>query len=175
MDLKIAAFERLNAAKASAAEGAVEPAYHAVFIRAPAILSAGPEVEVLAKVTAKPCKLAQESLRSTTVASGAKSGGKSKAEAGSEEGAEGAAKRQKFATKAEADFFAVNEAAKKFATKADDDFFAAEKDDDAARPREVIVAARQGNLMATAFHPEFTNDRRWHQLFLEMVRDNSAK
>jgi 5'-phosphate synthase pdxT subunit len=35
---------------------------------------------------------------------------------------------------------------------------------------QVIVAVRQGPLLATAFHPELTNDPRWHQLFLDMVR-----
>ncbi len=32
------------------------------------------------------------------------------------------------------------------------------------------VAARQGDLLVTAFHPEFTDDRRIHALFVEMVR-----
>ena len=32
-----------------------------------------------------------------------------------------------------------------------------------------IVAVRQGNLMATSFHPEITNDNRIHKYFLEMV------
>jgi len=31
-----------------------------------------------------------------------------------------------------------------------------------------IVAARQGNLLATAFHPELTDDLRFHRLFLQM-------
>lgn len=31
-----------------------------------------------------------------------------------------------------------------------------------------IVAARQGNLMATSFHPELTGDNRLHQLFLSI-------
>ncbi|MBI2165681.1 MAG: pyridoxal 5'-phosphate synthase glutaminase subunit PdxT [Chloroflexi bacterium] len=30
------------------------------------------------------------------------------------------------------------------------------------------VAMRQGNLLATAFHPELTHDQRFHQLFLGM-------
>jgi len=34
----------------------------------------------------------------------------------------------------------------------------------------VIVALRQGSILATAFHPELTHDNRWHQLFMEMVR-----
>jgi 5'-phosphate synthase pdxT subunit len=37
-------------------------------------------------------------------------------------------------------------------------------------PRQgTIVAARQDNLLATAFHPELTPDRRFHQLFLKMA------
>jgi len=31
-----------------------------------------------------------------------------------------------------------------------------------------IVAARQGNLLATSFHPELTDDPRVHQLFLSL-------
>lgn len=31
-----------------------------------------------------------------------------------------------------------------------------------------IVAARQGRLLATSFHPELTNDTRLHELFLEI-------
>jgi 5'-phosphate synthase pdxT subunit len=37
-----------------------------------------------------------------------------------------------------------------------------------------IVAIRQGCVLATAFHPELTGDRRVHQLFCEMVRRSSA-
>ena len=35
-----------------------------------------------------------------------------------------------------------------------------------------IVAARQGNLLAAAFHPELTNDLRFHQYFLDIVTDH---
>jgi len=35
-----------------------------------------------------------------------------------------------------------------------------------------IVAVRQGNLLATSFHPEITGDTRVHRLFVEMVRSN---
>lgn len=31
-----------------------------------------------------------------------------------------------------------------------------------------IVAARQGRLLATVFHPELTNDTRFHELFLDL-------
>lgn len=33
-----------------------------------------------------------------------------------------------------------------------------------------IVAVRQGNLLATAFHPELTGDLRMHRRFVELVR-----
>jgi 5'-phosphate synthase pdxT subunit len=38
-----------------------------------------------------------------------------------------------------------------------------------------IVAARQGNLLVTAFHPELTDDPRFHQYFLNMVRQNEQQ
>lgn len=38
----------------------------------------------------------------------------------------------------------------------------------------VIAAARQQNLLVTAFHPELTADLRWHALFVEMVRERRA-
>jgi pyridoxal 5'-phosphate synthase pdxT subunit len=40
------------------------------------------------------------------------------------------------------------------------------KDDRTGR----IVAVRQGQLLATAFHPELTPDRRIHRLFVDIVR-----
>jgi len=38
-----------------------------------------------------------------------------------------------------------------------------------------IVAARQGNLVATSFHPELTGDHRVHALFVEIVRAHLAE
>lgn len=35
-----------------------------------------------------------------------------------------------------------------------------------------IVAVRQGSVLATAFHPELTGDRRVHQLFCRLVRQS---
>ena len=39
----------------------------------------------------------------------------------------------------------------------------------ATLPDGKIVAARQGNMLVTAFHPELTNDDRWHRYFLSMI------
>ena len=38
-----------------------------------------------------------------------------------------------------------------------------------------IVAVRQGNLVATSFHPELTGDRRVHALFVDIVRASLAQ
>lgn len=37
--------------------------------------------------------------------------------------------------------------------------------------RATIVAARQGHLLATSFHPELTEDDRVHGLFVEMIKE----
>jgi 5'-phosphate synthase pdxT subunit len=37
-----------------------------------------------------------------------------------------------------------------------------------------IVAVRQGNVLATSFHPELTGDRRVHALFVDLVRRDLA-
>jgi len=38
-----------------------------------------------------------------------------------------------------------------------------------------IVAVRQGNVVATSFHPELTGDRRVHVLFVDIVRSHLAE
>jgi len=40
------------------------------------------------------------------------------------------------------------------------------------RYRDRVVMARQGNLLACAFHPELAGDDRIHRYFLEMVADS---
>jgi 5'-phosphate synthase pdxT subunit len=42
-----------------------------------------------------------------------------------------------------------------------------------ARHMGQVVAARQGNRLALAFHPELTPDRRWHQYFLSLDGEGS--
>lgn len=45
--------------------------------------------------------------------------------------------------------------------------------DDAVTPlatcQDVVVLARQANVMVASFHPELTDDRRVHQYFLDMI------
>jgi pyridoxal 5'-phosphate synthase pdxT subunit len=38
-----------------------------------------------------------------------------------------------------------------------------------------VVAARQGNMLVTAFHPELTDDRRLHRWFLEQVQGDGSR
>ena len=41
---------------------------------------------------------------------------------------------------------------------------------EAGPAKDRIVAVRQGNLLATSFHPEVTGDHRVHAYFVEMTR-----
>lgn len=38
-----------------------------------------------------------------------------------------------------------------------------------------VVAARQGHLLATSFHPELTDDARMHGLFVDLCRGHAAR
>ena len=42
-------------------------------------------------------------------------------------------------------------------------------------PDGVPVAVRQGRVLATAFHPELTGDRRLHRLLVEMIERSSGR
>ncbi|MCD7471325.1 Pyridoxal biosynthesis protein pdx2 [Datura stramonium] len=87
--------------------------FRAVFIRAPAILDVGPDVEVLADIHVS----AIETINSNP---------------------------------------------------------SIQKEEDSAESgKKVIVAVKQGNLLATAFHPELTADTRWHSYFLKMAPESA--
>ncbi|KAJ6823476.1 putative pyridoxal 5'-phosphate synthase subunit PDX2 [Iris pallida] len=49
------------------------------------------------------------------------------------------------------------------------------QEDKTGTEAKVIVALRQGNILATAFHPELTSDTRWHTFFLKMVKEINAE
>jgi 5'-phosphate synthase pdxT subunit len=38
----------------------------------------------------------------------------------------------------------------------------------------VVVAFRQGTILSTAFHPELTEDLRWHRYFIGMVMNREG-
>ncbi len=41
--------------------------------------------------------------------------------------------------------------------------------------KDEIVAARQGSFLACSFHPELTDDHRFHQFFVSMVKEAKEK
>jgi 5'-phosphate synthase pdxT subunit len=45
----------------------------------------------------------------------------------------------------------------------------------AALPDGRVVAAQQGHLLATAFHPELTDDDRVHRYFLQLIMEKTKK
>jgi len=44
-----------------------------------------------------------------------------------------------------------------------------ERNDEQENDAKDVVAVRQGNMMVTSFHPELTNDLRFHKYFVDMV------
>lgn len=42
-------------------------------------------------------------------------------------------------------------------------------------PDGTLVAAQQGNLLVTSFHPELTNDSRFHRYFVDLATQNSVQ
>ncbi len=40
---------------------------------------------------------------------------------------------------------------------------------------DTAVAAQQGHFLVTAFHPELTEDTRFHELFIELIRQEKEK
>ncbi|CAK9174392.1 unnamed protein product [Ilex paraguariensis] len=100
----------LSVPEIAAKEGG-PPTFRGVFIRAPAILDVGSDVEVLADICIQSDKTSD---------------------------LDSALESQKESTTSE---------------------------------KKVIVAVKQGNLLATAFHPELTADTRWHSFFLKMASE----
>ena len=159
-------------------------AYPGVFIRAPAILNAGPDVEVLGRVLATPCRQAAVVLREL----------ERKIEAGEEvikmgvvdalvRDSEGSCKD------GEGKKMYIDVGTDESAVADDNDGIEEEKKDAnvltenslhlpgaaSCGGREVICAVRKNNILCTAFHPELTDDLRWHEYFVGVVRENKLK
>jgi pyridoxal 5'-phosphate synthase pdxT subunit len=133
-----------------------------VFIRAPAILSAGPDVEVLGSVTATPCRQAAVTLSEL---------------------------ERKIAAGEDIVKFGVVDALEREGqlrykvvledhTKQDSNATSSGRQILITLPgaavdssaRKVICAVRKGDILCTAFHPELTTDYRWHKFFVDMVQ-----
>ena len=111
----------------------------AVFIRAPAILSVGPAVDVLASMVATPHTSARvDVLKLIETAKGTEESNSSSTDSAVEN------------SKVESGHRVSTIIESTDGSSKDSSF-------------EVFVAVRQGNILATAFHPELTEDTRWHQ------------
>ena len=148
--------------------------YPGVFIRAPAILTAGDELKVLGKVVATPCRQAAVVLREL----------EKKIEAGENVvmmGVVDALERKsqqdiKYVDVKKEDFGSTSQEEKKDSHLVEDFINKLELPgaSDGTNAREVICAAQKDRILITAFHPELTEDYRWHQYFHKMVLDAVA-
>lgn len=118
----------------------------AVFIRAPAILSVGPDVTVLARIIAKPhASIRDDVLRLLETAKGSEGSIASIVDSISEitlDSEQPKSKRRRLSTIIPSSDL---------------------MQDDNESSFDVFVAVQQGNILATAFHPELTDDLRWHR------------
>ncbi|CAL8161327.1 unnamed protein product [Prunus armeniaca] len=55
------------------------------------------------------------------------------------------------------------------------DYLVQSNEENTGSEKKVIVAVRQRNLLATAFHPELTADTRWHSYFLKMATETGEE
>jgi 5'-phosphate synthase pdxT subunit len=144
-----------------------------VFIRAPSILSVGEGIDVLGKVVATPCRQAAVVLRELE---------------------ERIARGENVVMMGVVDSLERTNGLKyvdvKRESKHIDNHSEEEKKEtevptivpielpgasDGTNAREVICAARRDNILITAFHPELTDDYRWHQYFFKMVEEYKHK
>uniref|UniRef100_A0A7S2EIR1 glutaminase n=1 Tax=Trieres chinensis TaxID=1514140 RepID=A0A7S2EIR1_TRICV len=173
---QISSFEMATPAPPGLEEGGDYPG---VFIRAPAILSAGPGVEVLGRVVATPCRQAAVVLREL----------EKKIEAGEDVVTMGVVDALVRKSEQEIDYIEVKKTVE--GEVADDADGQEEKKEaplmeaqprielpgaaDGTNAREVICAVRRDNVLCTAFHPELTGDVRWHAYFADMVQEDVVK
>lgn len=143
-----------------------------VFIRAPAILSAAPDVDILGKVTATPCRQAAVTLAELD----------KKIAAGENVVKMGVVDAIDRNNKERLDYVVVSKPAasqeeekKDVTMEEQSNVIVLPGAADGTNAREVICAARKGNLLCTAFHPELTDDYRWHEYFLQMVQEAASK
>jgi len=144
-----------------------------VFIRAPAILTASPDVEVLGKVVAAPCRSAAVVLKEL----------ERKIEAGENviqmEISDALERKDGGITYTDVRLH------KEESSNVGDNYEEEKKEaivnerinidlpgaSDETNAREVICAVRKGKILCTAFHPEIADDLRWHEYFVSMVMD----
>lgn len=138
-----------------------------IFIRAPAILSEGPDVQVLGKVVATPCRQAAVTLQELERKIAA---GENVVDLGVVDALDRTSGLE---------YVVVIKAAAELGEEKKDGALDESKTivlpgaADGTNAREVICAVRKGHLLCTAFHPELTDDHRWHEYFLNMVKEST--
>lgn len=151
--------------------GLGDDSFPGVFIRAPAILTAGPSVQVLGRVSATPCKSAAVVLveLEKKIAAG---------ENVIQLGVMDALDRQPGHV---LQYMDVKKDESKGSIRGgetgslQESYIQLPGAADGTNAREVICAARKDNILITAFHPELTSDYRWHQYFYGMVKEYCQK
>jgi len=137
-----------------------------IFIRAPAILSGGPDVEVLGKVVATPCRQAAVTLQELERKIAA---GENVVKMGVVDALDRKLGLEYIVVVKPAD---DSPEEKKDLTTDESKTIELPGAADGTNAREVICAARKGNMLCTAFHPELTDDYRWHEYFVKMVNES---
>jgi len=144
--------------------------YPGVFIRAPAILTAGQDVTVLGKVVATPCRQAAVVLNEL----------EKKIRAGEDVvmmPVVDALKRTSEQLISYREVKREKECENSHGEEKKEDFISETEKiklpgaADGTNAREVICAARKNRILITAFHPELTSDIRWHSYFYGMVKE----
>jgi glutamine amidotransferase PdxT len=158
-----------------------------VFIRAPAILNAGPDVQILGKVVAAPCRAAAVVLRELEIKIAS---GENVIQMGVVDALERKAgggitysdvrlvhnhkekENQNITTTKTTNAIMPGPSQEKNKTNittGSSECIALPGASDESNAREVICAVQKGNILCTAFHPEIADDLRWHEYFLGMV------
>jgi 5'-phosphate synthase pdxT subunit len=132
--------------------------YPGVFIRAPSILTVGDGIEVLGNVVATPCRQAAVVLREL----------ERKIEAGENVTMMGVVDALERKSDQDIKYVDVKRESNIDANTSISLPGAA----DGTNAREVICAARKEQVLITSFHPELTDDTRWHQYFHKMVKES---
>jgi 5'-phosphate synthase pdxT subunit len=141
--------------------------YPGVFIRAPAILSAGPDVQVLGRVVATPCRQAAVTLHELEKKIAA---GENVVKFGVVDSLD---RNDGLHYKVVMQSANEVEEEKKSSVGDDSRVIVLPGAADGTNAREVISAVQKGTILCTAFHPELTEDYRWHKYFLDIVENSS--
>ena len=133
--------------------------YPGVFIRAPAILTVEKDVTILGKVVATPCRHAAVVLNEL----------EQKIAAGENVIRMDVVDGLNRTNNGPLDYVNVIHSTEEKKEKSSIELPGAS---DGTNAREVICAARKNNILITAFHPELTQDYRWHSYFGTMVQQH---